>query len=69
MLYYIMLFNINTGLKNEYINFINDLLLFIVFILLVYIISDINKHTDLIKILFAFIFVKHLLVNKLISIN
>jgi len=69
MLYYIMLFNINTGLKKEYVNFINDLFLFIVFILLIYIISDINKHIDFIKILFIFICVKHLLINKLISIN
>lgn len=64
-----MLFNINTGLKKEYVNFINDIFLFIIFVLLVYIISDLYKYTDIIKILFTYIFVKHLLINKLILIS
>ena len=60
---------INTGLRQEYINFINDFILYILFILLVYIISDITKHLDLIKILFVFILIKHLLINKIILIS
>ena len=64
-----MLFNINTGLKKEYVNFINDIFLFIIFVLLVYIISDLYRYIDIIKILFTYIFVKHLLINKLILIS
>jgi hypothetical protein len=60
---------INTGLQSEYINFINDFVLFLLFIFLTYFITDISKYIDLIKIIFIFILIKHLLLNQIILIT
>jgi hypothetical protein len=64
-----MLFTFNTGLHQEYIDLINDIILYLIFIFLIYIISDYNIFKDVTKVLFLFIIIKHLLLTKILLVS
>jgi len=64
-----MLFTFNTGLHQEYIDLINDIILYLIFIFLIYIISDYNMFKDITKVLFLFIIIKHLLLTKILLVS
>jgi len=64
-----MLLHINTELNIEYLNLFNDMLLFIIFIIILQFFGGIIKYINLIKTLFIFLLIKHLLFHKFILIS